>query len=274
MVGDGIRPAGATADSYHAELMADTPATASAAADRAVSEPVERFHVDVPGFSGSLEQLVVRAQRGDIDLEAIAVAEITGAFRQRLETGSEQSDLREVADFLSLAARLVALKASRLNPSPDAAGDDAEEADAGSEAGRRLSEYRLFKAAAEALLAEAAEEGTRSFLGLVAPEIIPVERLRIPPERLAAAFREVLARLSEVEPLPQGSVTFSVDEKIAELRERLRGGGLAFEDLFAAVRSRLEAVACFLALLELLRLGEAIVEQDQPFGPISVRTNG
>jgi chromatin segregation and condensation protein Rec8/ScpA/Scc1 (kleisin family) len=104
--------------------------------------------------------------------------------------------------------------------------------------------------------------------------VIPVERLRIPPERLAAAFREVLVRLSEAEPLPIGAVTFSVDDKMDELRARLRREVLSFDDLFAAVTTRLEAVACFLALLELLRLGEAVVDQDEPFGAITVRANG
>ena len=232
------------------------------------AEPV-RFPVDVAGFQGSLEQLVARAQRGDIDVESVAVAEITGAFRRRLDEGSEPPDLRELADFLSLAARLVALKASRLDPSARPATVE-EEAEPGDDAGRRLAEYRLFKAAAEALLSEAVEEGARSFLSLVAPAQIPVERLRIPPERLAAAFRDVLARLSANEPLPVGAVTYSVADKLEELRARLSGGRLAFEEIFSAVATRLEAVACFLALLELLRLGEATVEQAVPFGPISV----
>jgi segregation and condensation protein A len=241
--------------------------------DATAADDAARFHVEVDGFSGSLEQLVVRAQRGEVELDGIALAEITGQYRRRMEAAGEQVDLREVADFLSLAARLVALKAARLNPSQagEAVPDDEEVAD---DAGRRLSEYRLFKAAAEALLAEAAEEGTRSFLGLVAPEVIPVERLRIPPERLAAAFREVLLRLSEAEPLPVGAVIFSVAEKMAGLRDRLGSGPLAFDEVFAAVTTRLEAVACFLALLELLRLGEAIVDQEEPFGPITVRAGG
>ncbi|HEX4580305.1 MAG TPA: segregation/condensation protein A [Candidatus Dormibacteraeota bacterium] len=241
--------------------------------DASAADAAARFHVEVDGFSGSLEQLVVRAQRGEVELDGIALAEITGQYRRRMEAAGEQVDLREVADFLSLAARLVALKAARLNPSQagEAVPDDEEVAD---DAGRRLSEYRLFKAAAEALLAEAAEEGTRSFLGLVAPEVIPVERLRIPPERLAAAFREVLLRLSEAEPLPVGAVIFSVAEKMAGLRDRLGSGPLAFDEVFAAVTTRLEAVACFLALLELLRLGEATVDQEEPFGPITVRAGG
>jgi segregation and condensation protein A len=254
--------------------MADEPVTTRAGKpDPSAPDAAATFHVEVDGFSGSLEQLVVRAQRGEVDLDGIAVAEITGQYRRRMDAAGEKVDLREVADFLSLAARLVALKAARLNPSQAGEGgaDDEEVAD---DAGRRLSEYRLFKAAAEALLAEAAEEGTRSFLGLVAPEVIPVERLRIPPERLAAAFREVLLRLSESEPLPVGAVIFSVAAKMTELRDRLRSGRLAFDEVFAAVTTRLEAVACFLALLELLRLGEAIVDQEEPFGPITVRAGG
>jgi segregation and condensation protein A len=245
----------------------------SQATDVGSDDPGVRFPVDVEGFSGGLEQLVVRAQRGEVDLDSIAVAEITGAFRARIDASGDQVDLQEMADFLSLAARLVALKAARLNPVETAGLEDSDESEV-DDAGRRLTEYRLFKAAADALLAEAAEEGARSFLGLVAPDVIPVERLRIAPERLAAAFRDVLTRLSEAEPLPLEAVTFSVEEKIEELRRRLQGGGLAFEELFAAVATRLEAVACFLALLELLRRGEAIVEQDEPYGPISVRASG
>ena len=231
----------------------------------------ERFPLELPGFTGTLEQLVARAQRGDVDLDGISVAAITGAYRARIDAAGDRADLREMADFLALAARLVALKAGTLDPSEATVEEEDAPAD---EAGRRLAEYRLFKAAAEALLAEAAEEGARSFLGMVVPEQIPVERLRIPAERLAAAFRDVLERLSEAEPLPVGAVTYSVEEKMGELRARLRGGILPFDELFASVSTRLEAVACFLALLELLRLGEAVVEQPEAFGPIRVRAHG
>jgi len=104
-------------------------------------------------------------------------------------------------------------------------------------------------------------------------EVIPVERLRIPPERLAAAFRAVLERLSDAEPMPV-AVTYSVEGKVALLRERLARGPLDFEELFAGVASRLEAVACFLALLEMLKRGEATVEQRNAYGPITVTARG
>ncbi len=233
-----------------------------------------RFPVDVPGFQGSLEELVRLAQHGEVDLTQISVGAITKGYRAMLDGPPPRPEIREVADFLTLAARLVSLKAEAVLPDQAAGADDVEEEDPGTEAGRRLAEYRLFRAAAEALLADAVEEGTRSFLGMVSPEVIPVERMRIPPERLAAAFRSVLERLAEAEPLPVGAVTFSVADKVEELRSRLAAGSLAFEEVFRDVGSRLEAVACFLALLELLKLGEATVTQAQAFGPITVTGRG
>ena len=121
------------------------------------------------------------------------------------------------------------------------------------------------------MLADAAEEGARSFLGLVAPDIVPVERLRIPPERLAAAFRAVLERIAEPDAIMVGTITYSVADKAESLREILRESGrVQFESIFEGVSSRLEAVAIFLGLLELLRNGEAKVEQLEAFGGISV----
>jgi segregation and condensation protein A len=229
---------------------------------------LSRFPIEVEGFTGSLEELVAKAQRGEIDLTGLPVAAITRDYRRRLHGPGAKPDLRDVADFLSLVSRLVALKAAAVLPDQrDGAEEEEEPLD---EAGQRLAEYRLFKAAAEALLAGAAEDGARSFFGLVSPEIIPVERMRIPPERLAAAFRAVLERIAEAEPFPIGAVTFSVEQKVAELVARLREGPLEFAELFTGVESRLEAVACFLALLELLRRGEAVVEQSEAFSPITV----
>ena len=247
----------------------DPTATAAQAAEET------RFPLDLPGYTGSLEELVREAQRGQIDLAEISVGAITAAFRERMRTEGEALPLRDVADFLTLVARLVALKASAVGSADEQRLDTLED-DLGDEgdAGRRLAEYRLFKAAAEALLSEAADEGARSFLGIVSPEVIPVERMRIPPERLAAAFRAVLERLAQAEPIPVGTVTFSVEEKVETLRRLLASGPLDFEELFAGVASRLEAVACFLGLLELLKRGEATVQQDEPFGPIRVTGGG
>ena len=234
-----------------------------------------RFPVAVPGFSGELEELVHRAQRGDIDLATLPVARITAEFRNRVDADPGM-DPREVADFLTLAGRLVSLKAQRILPDGPlealAPGREVDADETGDDPGARLAEYRLFRAAAEALLAEPAEEGQRSFAGAIAASIREVERLSIPPERLAAAFRSILERLPEPEALVVDAVTFSVEDKVAELRALLADRRrVAFEELFASARSRLEAVACFLALLEIVKRGEATVVQGSAFDAIEVR---
>jgi chromatin segregation and condensation protein Rec8/ScpA/Scc1 (kleisin family) len=232
----------------------------------------ERVLVEVGDFRGSVQELLLAVLRGDLDLRELPIAEVTGQVGRHLAEQQPGGDLREAAETLSLLARLVSLKAARLvdlEPEEEPAPEDEAP-----RPGDRLAEYRLFRAAMEALLLEPAETGARSFLSLVSPEVLPRERLRIPPERLAAAFREVLERLADRLPLPVGTVTFSVEEKAGWLRELLGRGPVDFEVIFAEVETRLEAVACFLGLLELIRRGEAVVDQPDAFGPIRVQAGG
>ncbi|HEX6492014.1 MAG TPA: segregation/condensation protein A [Candidatus Dormibacteraeota bacterium] len=234
-------------------------------------EAPPRFPVDVPGFRGPLEQLVATAHRGEIDLATLPVSEITAEFRARLDEA--ETDPRDIADFLTLASRLLALKAARLLPDGAIDGEEAAAEDAGEvdDRGARLAEYRLFRAAAEALLSDASEQGARSFLSTVCPDVVPSERLTIAPQRLLNAFRAVLERLPDVDTLDVPVTSVSVEAKTAELRDLLVAKGtLRFEEIFAAARSRLEAVAGFLALLELIKRGEARVDQEGTFGEITV----
>jgi segregation and condensation protein A len=63
----------------------------------------------------------------------------------------------------------------------------------------------------------------------------------------------------------------SLADKLEELRQMLlRQPQLNFSAVFRHARTRLEAVVTFLALLELIRIGEARVAQDGTFGEISV----
>ena len=250
----------------------DSPTTPAAATTEPLSEGAH-YPVVTPVYSGPLDGLVALAQRGEVDLAQVQVSEITSGYRRHLDAADPKPEAREVADFLAMAGRLLTLKAQRLLPDGPLELEEQAAAEAGEEydPGARLAEYRLFREAAEALLSEVAEQGARSFLSMVAPDVIPVERLAIPAERLAAAFRAVLERIPDVDVLQVDTATFSVEEKIAGLRDLLRNRrSLRFDELFHGVRSRLEAVATFLALLELLRSGSARVDQPEPFSDITV----
>ncbi|MDB5068485.1 MAG: chromosome segregation protein ScpA [Chloroflexi bacterium] len=238
-----------------------------------------RFPVDLPGFRGPLEQLVGAARRGDVDLGAVSVSEITAGFRQRL-AGIAEPDAQEIADFLDQASRLVALKAAQVVPdtgvdlqAEDGAGDPPPVDDAGS----RVAEYRLFRAAVDGFLAGATDQASQSFLAAISPEVVPTEKLSISQERLAGALRGALARLPETATVPVSvpPTSVSVDDRAAAVRALLaERGTVPLEQVFATAATQLEAVATFLALLELLKRGEIRVEPDATGAVVVTATSG
>jgi segregation and condensation protein A len=237
-------------------------------AGRAAALEEERFGVDVSGFTGQLDELVAAARRGDVDLSPISVSAITARFRERL-AGVAEPDAQQLAGFLDQASRLVALKASRLIPD---SGIDLEPEDRADETGpvddpgSRLADGRLFRAAVDQVLAGATGEPARSFLArTLTPEAVPTETLSISQERLVGALRGALARLPKMATVsaPAPATAVSVDARCAAVRGLLaERDPISLDELFTTATSRLEAIATFLALLEMLKRGEIRVEPD------------
>ncbi len=220
-------------------------------------------------FNGPVELLLQLAQREELDVSTIQLHELTTAFLASLQAISKP-DPERMGAFLVVAAKLVQLKAARLLPSLQPPGDE-ELGDWEAAMRQRLVEYRQFKQLAEELMRRHAA-GHFTFASLLQPEIVPQEALQIELETLAAAFEEILQRLPVPEAVDVELESFSLDEKLADLRRLLaRYAEMNFARIFASARSRLEAVVIFLALLELIRRGEAEVKQPQPFAPIQVR---
>ncbi len=220
-------------------------------------------------FNGPIELLLQLAQRQELDVANIRLHELTSAYLASLQSVTKPSPERMGA-FLVVAAKLVQLKAARLLPSLQ----PPEEEDLGDwEAAMRdrLIEYRKFKVLAGELMRQHAA-GRFAFASLLQPEIVPQEALQIDLDVLTAAFEEILQRLPPPEAVEVELPSFSLDEKLANLRHLLaQEAEVDFAQIFAGARSRLEAVVIFLALLELIRLSEAEVTQAKSFGPIHVR---
>jgi segregation and condensation protein A len=86
---------------------------------------------------------------------------------------------------------------------------------------------------------------------------------------LLSAFRDVLARTDQETVHEVTRDSFSIQERIHHVLERLQEcGGLSFDALFSSMPRRGELVATFLALLELVRLQLVSILQEKEFGPI------
>jgi segregation and condensation protein A len=212
--------------------------------------------------------LAAALQRREVDPAEVSLAELSARLRARVEEDGANLDLLWAAESLRELTRLVELKLGRFDP------EEAEAplpilADPEPDPGLRLEEYRLFKAAAEVLLADAAT-GPKAFLRVLGVPVEPRPTIRLKPEALAAAFGEVLSRLPPQVTMEAASPRYSIEVRSADLLADLRARGeLVFDQVFAAAADRLEAVVLFMALLDLLNRGLAVCEQLGD-GPIRV----
>ena len=67
--------------------------------------------------------------------------------------------------------------------------------------------------------------------------------------------------------------TITIAERADMIRGALRGAPvIVLQDLLTGVRDRVVIAVTFLAMLELMKRREIVVEQDEPWGPIVARS--
>jgi segregation and condensation protein A len=218
-------------------------------------------------FEGPLELLLVLAERQELDILEVSLAELTDAYLQALAE-LERPDPAEMADFLWMAARLLLLKSIRLLPGEE---PDEEEQDLlgwEEDVRRRLAEYRAYKEMAEGMMRRAATEPF-AFPPPARPVEVEGQEEPLEIDLLVSAFQGVLSRVPP-RPVVVLGRTWTLQEKLDLLESRLRQGPLDVVELILESADRLEAVVTFVALLELLRRGLVRVRQPERFGPIKV----
>ena len=225
------------------------------------------YLVRMPAFDGPIELLLSLAQRAEVDLKAISLASMTDDFLSALER--QRPPIERLAAFLVIAARLVQLKAAALMPNAEVGEEEDLQAWEDAIKGR-LEEYKRFKELADSLMRRHAS-GQFTFAGLLEPEVIPQPRVQVSLDALAAAFKQVLDRLPPPDEVRVELEQVSLSDKLDELRALLhRQPQMNFTAIFRSSHTRLEAVVTFLALLELIRIGEARVVQASAFGEITI----
>src|SRR5438552_13798738 len=226
-----------------------------------------RLEVATPVFEGPLELLLALAEREEVDLFQVSLAVLTEAYLAEL-AAMERRDPTEMAEFLWLAARLLLLKSIRLLPGEEPTDDETELLGWEDEVRQRLEEYRAYKEIAGELL-ERAQQETFAF----PPPARPVEaggrEEALDVDFLVAAFNSVLARVPP-RPLVVHGRTWTLQEKLDLITDRLRHGPIELVELILESEDRLEAVITFVAFLELGRRSAVSVRQKERFGPIHV----
>ena len=239
--------------------------------------PDSGITVRVESFVGPLDLLLHLCRTNEMDLSKLSLRGITDQYLAHLESVQFQ-DLETAGSFMVMAATLIYLKSKLLLPAnpddPDEMLDEEGEA-LKRELEERLHEYARVKALGTWLAEREAEQTLifgRTTAELPPPEDIPLEDLSV--HLLQRAMQRLIEDQKgrvprQIEPNP-----LSVLERMSEMLELLRSTwSLLFSSVAGPERLRAEWVVTLLALLELVRLGQARARQAELFGEIVIEGN-
>jgi len=229
----------------------------------------EAYHIQAGSFEGPLDLLLHLVRINEVDITDIPIVTITKQYNEYLELMRE-FNLEIAGEYIVMAATLMHIKSSiLLPPDPDAIDDEA--ADPRAELAQQLLEYQRFRQAAENLQAMESRRGLIWTREDVPEEFADEELLAVDMFDLLQAFRKLIGRLGEEAQLRLKRDTVSVAEKIALLTDLLEEHrSLNLMELFAGMETRLDRIATFLAVLEMMRLTRVVVFQRKLFGEIRI----
>ncbi|MDR1687632.1 MAG: segregation/condensation protein A [Clostridiales bacterium] len=238
------------------------------------------FKLDV--FEGPFELLFHLIEKNEMDIYDIKIASLTDQYMEYLQS-YENRDMDDMSAFLLMAATLLMIKSEMLLPKVK--NEDGTEEDPRLKLTEMLLEYKRFKEIAGVLKNKEAETGIMLFKKPDAEffEIINVQRTPLPGEVLQGVtieeirrvFNDVMRRRELRQDKIRGGFgtvnldRFTVDEKIALLRERLKENGkLFFSRILLETSCREEAVVTFCAVLELIKMNIVTAKQRGNFADI------
>ena len=233
------------------------------------------YKVRLEIFEGPLDLLLYLIKKDELDIHSISIERITRQYLDYINT-FKLLNIDLASEFIVMAANLMYLKSRTLLPRVDQPPEeDAEEDDPRWELIRQLIEYKKFKDAAGFLsLRELEQEGRFAHQ----PENAEVPTEEPPPLAevsifdLIRAFQNVLKRFEESHDF--GDIIddrFTVSDKIEWLMKHFEAGeSRRFEELFQSATTKGEVIVTFLALLELMKLNQFIVLQNDLLGEIVI----
>ncbi|MBI1953094.1 MAG: segregation/condensation protein A [Candidatus Omnitrophica bacterium] len=235
------------------------------------------YKVKLEIFEGPLDLLLYLVKQNHLEITQIPIAQVTDQYLKYLEL-MQALDLDIAGEFLVMAATLMQIKSRSLLPPDQLTPAELEEPDPAQELIQRLMEYSRFKEAAQWL--SGMEQGrqiqfTRPSAGSAAgAPALEEEYVEASLFDLLTAFSQFMGSLTPEMVHEVIRDEFTVEGRIAALKELIQEKErVSLQELFSKAAGKLEVVATFLALLELIRQKAALVRQSQLFGEIWVIRN-
>lgn len=241
------------------------------------------IQVKLEVFEGPLDLLLHLIDKNKIDIYDIPITLITEQYLDYIRQ-METEDMNVMSEFLVMAATLLDIKCKMLLPAE--VGEDGEEEDPRMELVQKLLEYKIYKYMSYELkdLHSSAEKAFYREPHLpkeVAQYKPPVDYGELIGEatlvKLNEMFRFMLKRQEEkIDPVRSGfgkieKDEIDLDKKQAYLRNYLlKHRYCSFRELLEKQSSKMEIIVTFLLVLEMMKIGKIVIEQENLFGDIKI----
>ena len=258
--------------------------TVAAAPAVAIGEgrrPEAATRVTLPAFEGPLALLLALIEARQLDVLTVPLGALADAYLDALAT-LDADRMGNVSSFIAIASQLILIKSRAMLPRRAVEGavplaDEGPDPEA--ELRARLVLYRAFRDAGTRLLADAQatvgrfhrEPSVSRAAGLAGAR--PPAAAPLSPTVLVRAL-EALVTVVLPPPPPPETIrrTLTLTARAQVIRRALAGANvIVLQDLLRGVHDRVVVAITFLAMLELMKRREIVVEQVEPFGPIMVR---
>lgn len=238
-------------------------------------------------FEGPLDLLLHLIDKNKIDIYDIPIVEITNQYMEYIRN-MQREDLNIMSEFLVMAATLLDIKCRMLLPKE--VNEEGEEEDPRQELVEQLLQYKMYKYIAYELKDREMDSDMVLYKSPSIPEEIEkyVEPVNLDKllgdltlQKLNSIFKDVMKRQTDkIDPvrskfgkIEKEEVTLS--DKFTYIHSYMRDHKtFSFRQLLEKQHSKMHIVVTFLAILEMMKLGEIRVEQEETCGDIMIETTG
>ncbi len=226
-------------------------------------------------FEGPLDLLLHLIDKNKVNIYDIPIVLITEQYMEYVNN-MEKKDLNVVSEFLVMAATLLDIKSRMLLPAE--VNEDGEEEDPRAELVEKLLEYKMYKYMSYELKDMYMDADRSMFKKATIPKEIadykqPVNLDELVGDmnlaKLQAIFEDIMKRQeNKLDPIRSkfGKIEkeeVSLEEKMTYVREYITTHKhFSFRELLLASSSKVQIIVTFLAVLELIKMGNITVEQE------------
>ena len=239
--------------------------------------------VRLQAFEGPLDLLLHLIDKNKVNIYDIPIVEITRQYLEYIDQMDRQ-DLDVMSEFLVMAATLLDIKSKMLLPKEKK--EDGEEEDPRDELVQKLLEYKMYKYLSYELKDRELDAERNLYKRPTIPEEVakyekPVdldELLEgVTLSRLHEIFKQVIKRREDkTDPIRSKFKNIereevSLTDKISFIRDYAKEKkNFSFKKLLELQHSKMHVIVSFLAILELMKMGEIMIEQKEIFDDITV----